>query len=197
MGARQPTDAGLWTLPNLITLVRLGFLPVFVWLLVIRSDQVAAAWVLGALGATDWIDGYIARRYDQRSEFGAKFDPTVDRVLFIVALVTILAVGAIPVWFALAILVREIVVGASVAIATLAFGMKRFDVTFLGKTATLLLMFAIPALLLASSSWGPTRVFELIGWALGLPGLALSYWTGIGYFPKIREGIRAARLPAA
>lgn len=75
----------LATWPNLVTLVRLLCLPVFLWLLFSREQREAAAWLLGALGATDWVDGWLARRLDQRSEFGAVFDPAVDRLLFIVA----------------------------------------------------------------------------------------------------------------
>ena len=102
----------LWTIPNLFTLLRLLCLPVFVWLLFGAENRQAAAWMLGALGATDWVDGYLARRLGQTSEFGKKFDPTVDRLLFVVALIAIMIDGSMPVWFGVAVLVREVVVGA-------------------------------------------------------------------------------------
>ncbi|QRN79466.1 MAG: CDP-alcohol phosphatidyltransferase family protein, partial [Nocardiopsis sp. BM-2018] len=117
------------TVPNLVTLLRLLCLPVFLWLLFGAENRAAAAWTLGALGATDWVDGYLARRLGQVSEFGKKFDPTVDRLLFIVGLTAILIDGSIPIWFGVAVLAREILVGGAVAIATLAFKMERFDVT--------------------------------------------------------------------
>lgn len=191
--AGSTPDAGYLTVPNLITLVRLACLPVFVWLLLGADERVAAALVLGALSATDWVDGYLARRLDQRSEFGAKFDPTVDRLVFIVALIAIIVDGSIPLWFAVAVLVREVLVGATIAGATLFFQMQRFDVSFAGKTATMLLMFAVPSFVLGASAIGAAPLFAALGWILGLPGLVLSYATGISYLPRIRAGVAAGR----
>lgn len=183
----------LWTIPNLFTLLRLLCLPLFVWLLFGLPSRQAAAWLLGALGATDWVDGYLARRLGQTSEFGKKFDPTVDRLLFLVAIVAIMVNGAMPIWFGVAVLLREVLVGGAVAIATLMFHMERFDVTWLGKTATFLLMFAVPGFLMAESSIPIADAFGVAAWILGIPGLVLSWYTGIGYIPAIREGIRAGR----
>jgi cardiolipin synthase len=189
----------LWTVPNLFTLARLLCLPLFLYLLLGRDDPAAAAWLLGGLGATDWVDGYLARRLGQVSEFGRKFDPTVDRVLFIVALVAIIGADAAPRWFCVAVLVREVLVGGTIAVATVAFHMPRFDVTWLGKTATFLLMFAIPGFVLGGSDFPGNTGFQIVSWVLGIPGLVLSYWTAIGYIPEIRHGIaagRAARVSA-
>jgi len=189
----------LWTVPNLFTLARLLCLPLFLYLLLGRDDRAGAAWLLGGLGATDWVDGYLARRLGQVSEFGKKFDPTVDRLLFIVALVAIIADDAAPRWFCIAVLVREVLVGASIAVATVVFHMTRFDVTWLGKTATFLLMFAIPGFVLGSSDFPGHGGFLVVAWVLGIPGLALSYWTAVGYVPEIRRGVasgRAARVSA-
>lgn len=183
----------LWTIPNLFTLLRLLCLPLFVWLLFGLPSRQAAAWLLGALGATDWVDGYLARRLGQTSEFGKKFDPTVDRLLFVVAIVAIMVNGAMPIWFGVAVLAREVLVGGTIAVATLAFGMQRFDVTFWGKTATFLLMFAVPGFLMAESSIPIADWFGVAAWVLGVPGLVLSYYTGLAYVPAIREGIRAGR----
>ena len=79
------------TVPNLFTLLRLLCLPLFLWLLLGCGNRAGAAILLGALAATDWVDGYLARRLGQVSEFGKKFDPTVDRLVFIVALLAIIA----------------------------------------------------------------------------------------------------------
>src|SRR5215213_46632 len=177
------------TVPNLFTLLRLLCLPLFLYLLIGRDDPAAAGWLLGGLGATDWVDGYLARRLGQVSEFGKKFDPTVDRLLFIVALLGIIAADAAPRWFCIAVLVREVAVGVTIAVATLAFHMTRFDVTWLGKTATCLLMFAIPGFLLGGSDFPGHQAFNAAAWILGIPGLALSYWTAVGYVPEIRRGI--------
>jgi cardiolipin synthase len=169
----------VWTVPNLFTLVRLLCLPLFLYLLVGRDNPAAAAWLLGGLGATDWVDGYLARRLGQVSEFGKKFDPTVDRLLFIVALVAIIAVDA------------------TMAIATVFFHMARFDVTWWGKTATFLLMFAIPGLVLGASTFPGHDVFNVVAWVLGIPGLVLSYATAVAYVPEIRRGIASGRAARA
>jgi cardiolipin synthase len=181
------------TVPNLFTLLRLLCLPLFLYLLIGRENPAAAGWLLGGLGATDWVDGYLARRLGQVSEFGRKFDPTVDRVLFIVALLAIIAEDSAPRWFCIAVLAREVLVGGSVAIATLFFSMARFDVMWLGKAATLLLLFAIPGFLIGWSDFPGHAVFLTLAWLLGAPGLVLSWYTAILYIPQIRRGVAVGR----
>lgn len=183
----------VWTLPNAITLVRLLCLPIFLWLLFSKENRAGAAWMLVALGSTDWIDGYVARRFNQVSEFGKIFDPTVDRLFFFVSTIAIIIDGSIPIWFAVAVLVREVAVGAMMAIATLFFGMERFDVTWWGKTATFLLMGAIPSFLLSNAGVAESDFFAVVAWVTGIPGLALSYWTALGYIPEVRRGVATGR----
>lgn len=183
----------LWTLPNLFTLLRLFCLPLFLWLLFAEDNPAGASWLLAALGGTDWVDGWLARRFDQTSEFGKVFDPTVDRLLFIVSATAIVIDGRIPLWFALAVLAREIVVGATMAVATLFFDMERFGVTWLGKTATFLLMGAIPSFLNASADVWESDFFRVVAYAIGIPGLVLSYYTAIAYIPQVRAGLEAGR----
>ncbi len=180
---------GIWTIPNGFTLVRLLLLPVFLWVLFGLEDRAAAAWMLGALGATDWVDGYLARRLGQVSEFGKIFDPTVDRLLFLVATSAIVVDGSIPLWFALGVLAREMLVGLMMAIATVVYKMPRIDVTYWGKLATFLLMFAVPGFLMGNSDIAGAAGFEVAAWLLGIPGLILSYWTAIAYVPQVRNAI--------
>jgi cardiolipin synthase (CMP-forming) len=183
----------LLTVPNLFTLVRLLCLPLFLYLLFVEDNRLAAGWLLAALGATDWVDGYLARRLGQVSEFGKKFDPTVDRLLFIVALIAVIIDGAAPVWFCVAVLVRELLVGAAIAIATVFFGMPRFDVLWWGKVGTFLLLCAIPAFVIGSSDWPLDWLFWAGAWVLGIPGLVISWATAYAYIPKIRAGIAGRR----
>ena len=186
----------LVTLPNLFTLVRLMCLPLFLYLLFGQDNRAGAAWLLALLGSTDWVDGYIARRFDQTSEFGKIFDPTVDRLLFIVAVTAIIVDGSIPIWFAVAVLVRELVVGGIIAFSTLFLGMQRFGVTWLGKCATFALMGAVPSFLISHADVWESPFFGVLAWVLGIPGLALSYYTGILYIPQVRRGIAAGRAAA-
>lgn len=182
----------LLTLPNLITLMRLACLPVFLWLLFGRDSRLAAGIMIGCLGATDWVDGWVARRFDQTSPFGAVFDPTVDRVLFIVGLSALGFEGAVEPVVAILILVREVGIGLTMVVAT-ARGMERFPVTYLGKWATFILMFAVPALTLSTSGIALEPLFSLVGWVLVVPGLVLSYVTAVQYLPKVREHLRLGR----
>ena len=182
----------IFTVPNLITLLRLFCLPIFLWLLFSLKDRGAAAWLLGGLGATDWVDGWIARRFNQKSDFGAIFDPTVDRGLFIVAVIAILIDQSMPIWFGVAILVREVFVASAMSIAT-AFGMKRFAVNKWGKRYTFLLMFAVPLILLGQADGAGSRWVTWLGWFLGLPALVISYTTAINYLPVIRANLRSGR----
>jgi len=181
------------TAPNLFTLVRLCCIPVFLWLLFGRDNRAGAAFLLGGLGATDWVDGWLARRFNQVSEFGKMFDPTADRLLFIVGITGIIIDGAAPLWFCWLVIAREVLVGGTIAIATLAFKMERFDVTWWGKTATFLLMFAVPGFMLGASDFWGHGGFQVAAWVLGIPGLVLSYYTAVAYVPTIRASLRAGR----
>ncbi len=181
------------TAPNLITLVRLFCLPLFLWLLFSRQDKAAAAWLLGALGATDWVDGFVARRFNQQSNFGAIFDPSVDRGLFIVAVLAISIDQSMPLWFGVAVLVREFSVAIAMVTATV-FGMQRFSVSIWGKRYTFLLMFAVPLMLLAADQGRGADLVLVAAWVFGLPGVFLSYLTAFAYIPEIRRNLHAGRL---
>src|SRR2546426_4188988 len=107
-----PTDDvdRLLTLPNVISVLRLACVPVFLWLLFDQHDRAGAAWLLGGLGATDWVDGYVARHFGQVSTVGKVLDPTADRVLLVVGVVAILVDGSVPAWIAWIAIVREVAV---------------------------------------------------------------------------------------
>ena len=184
--------AGVWTLPNLITVVRLGCIPWFLWLLVSQDNRTAAALLLGALGATDWVDGWIARRFDQVSEVGKVLDPTADRLLLVVALVAIVEDGSIPIWFAVLVLVREVLIGLT-ALLLLMVGVRRIDVTWWGKTGTFALLWAVPCFLAGQSTIGAAWTFEAMAWIFGIPGLAISWFAAWGYVPVARSAIQEWR----
>ena len=93
------------TIPNLISILRLAAVPVFVWLLIGENRPLAAAALLGILGATDWVDGWVARRFDQISELGKVLDPTADRIMFLVAVFTMMIDGSVPIWFGILTLI--------------------------------------------------------------------------------------------
>ena len=184
------------TLPNLITLIRLLTLPVFVTMLLVNEQRAGAALLLGVLGMTDWVDGWIARRFNQTSQFGMVFDPFVDRALFVVGTGSVLIEGGVPLWFCVCILVREVFVGLMMAIGTLV-GMKRFPVSIWGKRYTFLLMTAVPLLLLGTSTHVTADAAWLGGWFLGIPGLVMSYVVGVLYIPVVLRNVRLGRAERA
>jgi len=194
----RPSSTAIVTLPNFITIVRLACLPVFLWLLFGVEDRAAAAWLLAALGITDWIDGYLARHLGQTSELGKILDPVADRLLFFVGAGGILIDGSVPVWFAVVVLARELLVaGATLTLA--AMGAKRIDVTWWGKAGTFGLMVAFPLFLVSHSDVGWHEGAGELAWIAAIPGLCFSLYAMASYVPIARRALadgRAARQPA-
>jgi cardiolipin synthase len=181
------------TIPNVISLIRLLCLPLFLYLLFGEDDPLSAAVLLGALGATDWVDGYIARHYDQVSNVGKILDPVADRLLFFIGIGGILVYGAVPVWFAVMILVREVVVAVTTVVLG-AMGARRVDVTWFGKAGTFCLMVAFPMFLASEASFQLADAARVCAWGFGIPGLVLSYYSWAMYLPL---GLKALELGRA
>ena len=190
MIALDRRDVATW--PNLITLVRLFCIPVFVWLLFSREHRAAAAWLLAALGATDWVDGWVARRFDQTSEFGRLFDPTVDRLMFLVALPAMVIDGSLLLWIAVVAVAREVLV-AVLAVVLASAGLGTMTVTWRGKTGAFLLMFAFPMFLGSESTLSYRDILGVLAWLFVVPGLAYSWFSLLfEYLPEARSRRQAA-----
>jgi cardiolipin synthase (CMP-forming) len=193
-GAEQDSSGleRILTWPNAVSVGRLACLPVFLWLLFGLENRVAAAALLAGLGATDWVDGWLARVLDQTSNVGKMLDPVADRLLFFVGAGGILIDGSVPVWFAVVVLVREALVGgATVLLAVL--GARRMDVSWAGKAGTFGLMFAFPLFLASHTElfWAP--VAEILAWLSGIPALALSLYAAVMYVPAARTALAEGR----
>ena len=184
------------TVPNLVSVLRLGCVPVFCVLLLGMGNRAGAAILLGVLGATDWVDGYIARRFDQESDLGKILDPTADRLMFLAAVVAMLVDGSLHAAFGVTMLAREAVVSLATVVLG-AMGARRIDVTWTGKTATFGLMFALPLLLLGDSSVAGAAAMLGVGWGLGIPSLALSYYAALEYIPRARRALADGRSDRA
>jgi len=181
------------TVPNVLSVIRLCLIPVFVWLLFGRDDRLGAALLLGGLGATDWVDGFIARRYDQVSNLGKLLDPTADRLLLGTAVLCILVDGSVPALLAVPVLVRETLVGLTVVVLA-AMGARRIDVTWVGKAATFALMFALPLFLAGNDQdFGLHDAFRAAGWVTGVVGLTLSWYAAATYVPLARQALADGR----
>jgi cardiolipin synthase len=180
------------TIPNVISFVRLAMIPVFLWLLFGRDNPFGAAALLAVVGATDWVDGYVARHFNQVSTLGKVLDPIADRLVFIVCVGGIIVYGGAPVWFSVLVVVRELVVGATVAVLTLR-GMPRVDVQWAGKAGTFGLLCAFPWFLAGSADVAGAELFTLFGWLCGIPGLVLSYYAAVTYVPILRRAYAEGR----
>jgi cardiolipin synthase len=187
---------GVWTVPNLISLLRLAGAPLVLWLIFGADALWAATILLGVLGASDWIDGWIARRFDQGSELGKILDPTADRVLLLTGVLALLIDDRIPRWYGFLVLAREIVI-AVVTLSLAAAGASRIDVLWVGKAGTLCTMFSLPAFLAASITHGTAHdLFWIVAWVFAVPALALSYYAAVRYVPAARRALREGRIPA-
>ena len=182
------------TVPNVISLVRLACAPVFVWLLA-EDELIAAAALLAVLGASDWVDGWIARRFDQGSDLGKVLDPVADRILLLVAAVALLVQGSVPLVVGILVLARELLVSVAV-LALAAAGARRIDVQWVGKAGTLALMFAFPLFLWADAIHGDARdVVLAAAWFMAISGLVFSYYAAFTYVPIARDALRDGRGP--
>jgi cardiolipin synthase (CMP-forming) len=181
----------VFTVPNLISMARLAGVPVFLWLVIVPQADWWAVGLLIAAGLSDWLDGKLARAWNQQSRLGQVLDPAADR-LYIAATLVGLAVRAIIPWWLVALLVaRELVLGVALLV------LRRHDfgplqVSFVGKAATLCLLYAFPLLFLGSHA-GPAAVAARVtGWAFAIWGTALYWWAAVLYLVQARQVIAAA-----
>ena len=179
----------LWNVPNFISLIRLALIPVFIWLIAI-GEYGWAGILLGIIGATDWIDGYLARRLNQVTEMGKFLDPVADRIAVVVAVIGGLLTPVLPTWFAVLLILREVMIGIG-AIVGWRNGVTKLDVRWLGKLATLMLYFSISFFYVGVG-------FDLdwlvwIAYVIGVPGLAIYWWVAFEYLGDMRRAIAAAK----
>ena len=188
----ERTDWKPFTVPNLISLLRLCCIPIFIWLLFQKNDRWAAALMLGALGASDWVDGYIARRFNQVSELGKILDPTADRLMLLVGIFAIMVDGSVAIWIGVLALIREALVGI-VAIVIAALGARKIDVTWWGKTGTFFVMFAFPFFLAGASDVQGAALFNVGAWVCVVVGMPIHYYSAFGYIPLARQALQEGR----
>jgi cardiolipin synthase (CMP-forming) len=178
------------TIPNALSAARLAGVPVFLWLVLGPRTATADYWAVALLivaGATDWLDGKIARALNQSSRLGQVLDPAADR-LYIAATIVALAVRAIIPWWLVAVLaLRELVVGGALTVLKRRVGFGTLQVSLVGKAATLCLLYAFPLLFLGDHpGWGGTLA-RVIGWAFAIWGTVLYWWAAMLYLAQVRS----------
>lgn len=183
-----------WTVPNLITVARFCLVPVFVWL-VFESEFAWATAVLAFLGATDWIDGYVARRFDQMSTVGAWLDPVADRISLFVVAITFVVAGIAPSWLVYSILVPDLVL---ILTALFLFrGSPELPVSVIGKIRTAVLLLGAPLLLLGQVESIKNPVYDGVATIVLAVGCALHIIAAAGYFAAAIRKWRRDRDGAA
>jgi cardiolipin synthase (CMP-forming) len=179
------------TIPNLISFVRILFIPVFVLLLLHHGTEAAGLLLLGAVVSTDWIDGYIARRTGSVSNLGKLLDPVADRLAIAAALVTLVVRHAFPLWAALLVLVRDGLILLVGSILLVRRGV-RIDVRWIGKRATFALMCGFPLIAWGNFGLWLHQVVLPVGWTLYLIGVVLYYVAAALYAVDMARAIKAA-----
>ena len=176
-------------IPNALSFLRLLGIPVFIYFALVREQDVIAITILAIAGITDYLDGKIARALKQTSEFGAKFDPTVDR-LYIAAVIIALAIKDYLPWpLVSAIIARDLILFLLIIYQKLR-AIPFLEVSYLGKAATFNLLYAFPFLLLEEVSVIGPWCFAA-GWSFAIWGISLYFYTGIQYLVK---GLRKQKV---
>ena len=179
----------LLNIPNALTALRALGVPVFLYLFLIAEQPIASFVVIALGGITDYLDGKVARALNQTSDFGAKFDPTVDR-LYIAAVIIALAIKDYLPWsLVVAIIARDLILFLVIIYQKLR-GIPFFEVSFLGKAATFNLLYAFPFLLLEEVAVIGPWCFAA-GWSFAIWGISLYFYTGIQYLVK---GLRKPKI---
>ena len=187
-GPTSPSERVV-TLPNALSLVRLLGVPVFFWLVLTHHDGPAVL-LLGFSGVTDYLDGKIARAWNQMSRIGALLDPAADRLYILATLIGLTVRDVVPLWLTLAIVGRDVVLAG-----TLPFLSRRgygpLPVHYLGKAATFSLLWGFPLLLLGEWTNAIGSVAHALGWAFAIWGTGLYWWAGVLYLVQVRGLLRA------
>jgi len=182
---RVQTDRVL-TFPNILSALRLLGVPLFLWLILVPEADGWAILLLAVSGFTDWLDGYLARRWNQISRVGQLLDPVADRLYIVATLVGLLIRGIVPWWFVAILVARDLVMGVVLAVLKRR-GITGLPVHFLGKAATFCLLYAFPLLLLGDGSGALAQTVQVVGWAFAVWGTALYWWAGILYIGQARR----------
>jgi cardiolipin synthase len=189
---REALPDRVWTVPNALSVLRLLGVPVFLWLLLGPEEDGWALVILMVSGFTDWLDGKLARWLDQGSKLGALLDPAADRLYIVCTLVALALREVVPVWVVALLLGREVVLGVMLLVLR-HYGYPPLQVHYLGKAATLLLLYAFPVLLIASGEGRLAEVAEPFAWALTIWGTALYLVAGLFYVIQVLGIVRAER----
>ena len=173
------------TIPNGLSFLRLVGVPFFFWLIAVDESFGLAVVVLAVSGATDWLDGYLARRLNQQSNFGAILDPLVDRLYIVTALIALSLSHVLPLWVIVTLICRDIFMTILLVLLKRT-GHSEFPVHFVGKAATMNLLYALPLVLLGTFTGIIGELSYIVGWAFLIWGIAMYWYGAIVYLDQYR-----------
>lgn len=184
-----------FTIPNAISILRLGLIPVFV-VLVVRHQDLAALIVVAVSSVSDWADGFIARKFNQVSELGKTLDPIADRCFIGVAFIVLVFRGEIPLYMLLLVLSRDVVMLVLVSLIA-RIGEKPMAVTLVGKGATLCLLVALPLFIFAaltSDFDAVSHVARILAWVFAIVGVSFYWLSAVQYLVRGVAILRQAHI---
>lgn len=191
----EVSDAVL-TIPNLLSFARLLGVPLFLYLVLGPEADGWAVVTLMVSGFTDYLDGKLARRWNQITRIGQLLDPLADRLYIIATLAAFLIRGVVPWWLVAVLLGRDLFLLC--LLPTLrSHGYGPLPVHFLGKAATFNLLYAFPLVLVGDGDSTFARLCRPLGWAFALWGTALYVWAGVLYLVQVVQLVRADRATPA
>lgn len=183
------------TIPNALSVLRLLLVPVFLVLL-LQEQNVAALLVLIFASASDWFDGFLARKLNQVTKLGARLDPAADRLYIFATLIGLAVNGNIPVWLAVVVILRDVMLAITYPVlATHGYG--PLPVHFLGKAGTFALLYAFPLLLLADIFENTDHIILPIAWAFAFWGIGLYWWAGAVYVRQVINLVTSSKPESA
>jgi CDP-diacylglycerol--glycerol-3-phosphate 3-phosphatidyltransferase len=186
-----PPDRVL-TVSNLLSVIRLALIPVFVYVLLFKHANGWAVAILMFSGASDWLDGKIARTLNQSSRLGVLLDPAVDRLYMVTVPVVMAIDGILPWWFVITLLVRDGLLAATLPLLR-SRGLSALPVTYVGKAATFALMAGFPLVLLGTYDASWSRVIGACGWGFLIWGLYMYLWAFVLY--AVQTTLVVRRMP--
>lgn len=172
------------TVPNVLSVVRLGLIPVFVYLMLVTHTLSWAVAILMFSGFSDWADGKIARLLNQQSRLGMLLDPAVDRLYMVTVPIVFAISGIAPWWFVLALLARDAALAGTLPLLW-SRGLSALPVSYVGKAATFALMSGFPLVLLGQWDALWSRVVLASGWAFLIWGLYMYLWAFVLYIVQM------------
>jgi len=178
-----------WTIPNALSGLRLLGVPVFFWLIVGPENDGLALAILIVSSFTDWLDGYLARKLNQFSRLGELLDPLADRLYVVAALAALFIRDLLPAWVVALLILRDVLM------SLLLLYLKRLGITgvpvhFVGKAATMNLLYALPLVLMGTFSGLVGQLAHVFGWAFLIWGITMYWYAGALYYRQVYSMLR-------